>query len=157
MPKVAPSSGKFQDKLVFKLKNRWSDGTSHLIVSPHELLEKLSAIVPPPRSNTTRYHGVLAPNSKLRSQVVPASPDDDKDDNRKKTGSGKYRLTWSALLARVFQIEVSVCSECGGRMRILAFVTDPASVRRYLQGVGLPTEPPPIAAARPPPQANLDL
>ena len=145
------------DKFVFKLKTPWSDGTAFLILSAHELLEKLSAIVPPPRSNNTRYHGVLAPNSKLRSLVVPASSGEEKDDDRKKTGSTKYRLTWSALLARIFQIDISVCPECGGHMKIIAFITEPESIRRYLRGVGLPTDPPVIAAARPPPQSEFDF
>jgi len=146
-----------EDKFVFKLKTPWSDGTTFLILSAHELLEKLSAIVPPPRSNNTRYHGVLAPNSKLRSQVVPVSTDEEKVDNQGKKGSRKYRLSWSALLARIFQIDVSVCPDCGGPMKIIAFITDPNSVRRYLRGVGLPTEPPAVAAARPPPQAEFDF
>jgi hypothetical protein len=145
------------DKFVFKLKTPWSDGTTFLILSAHELLEKLSAIVPPPRSNNTRYHGVLAPNSKLRSQVVPASSDEDKDDDRKKTGSTRYRLAWAALLARIFKIQVDICPTCGGEMKIIAFITEPDSIRRYLGGVGLPTEPPAIAAARPPPQAAFDF
>jgi hypothetical protein len=34
------------DKYLFKLKSQWSDGTSCLILSGHELLEKLAAIVP---------------------------------------------------------------------------------------------------------------
>ena len=113
--------------------------------------------MPPPRSNNTRYHGVLAPNSKLRSQVVPVSTDEEKVDNQEKKGSRKYRLSWSALLARIFQIDVSVCPDCGGPMKIIAFITDPNSVRRYLRGVGLPTEPPAVAAARPPPQAEFDF
>ncbi len=145
------------DKFVFKLKTPWSDGTAFLILSAHEVLEKLAAIVPPRRSNNTRYHGVLAPNSKLRSQVVPASPDEEVNDNRKKTGSTRYRLKWSALLARIFQIQVDICPDCGGHMTILAFITEPESIRRYLKGVGLPTEPPAIAAARPPPQAEFDF
>jgi hypothetical protein len=33
----------------FKLKTPWSDGTTHLIFSPEELIEKLAALVPPPR------------------------------------------------------------------------------------------------------------
>jgi hypothetical protein len=41
-------------------------------------------------------------------------------------------------------------------MKIVAAVTDPASVRRYLEGVGLPADPPLIASARPPPQLDLD-
>jgi hypothetical protein len=36
-----------------------------------ELLEKLAALVPPPRLNLVRYHGVLAPNSNARAQIVP--------------------------------------------------------------------------------------
>ena len=43
-----------------------------------------------------------------------------------------------ALLARVFALDVTVCPACGGRLRLIAVLTDPASVRRYLSGVGLP-------------------
>jgi len=148
---------KLFDKYRFKLKSSWSDGTSYIILSGHELLEKLSSIVPPPRSHTTRYHGILAPNSELRAKVVPAkSNGNEPSEERKKSGSTKYRLTWAALLARVFKFQVDVCPECGGRMRIIAFITDPASVGRYLRGEGLPTEAPPIASARPPPQMEFD-
>jgi len=146
------------DKFVFKMKCSWNDGTSHIILSAHELLEKLSSIVPPPRANTTRYHGILAPNSKQRAKVVPSGADDNDDaaNERKKSGSTKYRLTFAALLARVFQIDVSVCPVCQGKMKIIAFITDPASVRRYLEGEGLPTDAPPIAPARSPPQIEFD-
>jgi len=147
------------DQFVFKLKSPWSDGTSHLLLSAHEILEKLASIVAPPRANTTRYHGILAPNSKHRSKIVPVSNDDNRDDpedERKKPGSSKYRLSWSALLARVFQIDVSVCPACFGKMKIIAFVTDPLSIRRYLKGENLPTGAPPIAPARPPPQEEFN-
>jgi hypothetical protein len=145
------------DKYRFKLKSSWSDGTSYIILSPHELREKLVSIVPPPRSNTTRYHGILAPHAEQRAKVVPAkSNGNEPSEERKKSGSTKYRLTWAALIARVFKFQVDVCPECGGRMRIIAFITDPASVQRYLRGEGLPTEPPPIAPARPPPQLEFE-
>ena len=42
-------------------------------------------------------------------------------------------------------------------MRIIASLTDSASIRRYLEGVGLPADPPRIAPARPPPQHELDF
>jgi hypothetical protein len=38
----------------------WSDGTTAIDLSPLEFVEKLAAIVPPPRVNQVRYHGVLA-------------------------------------------------------------------------------------------------
>ncbi|HIG18041.1 MAG TPA: IS91 family transposase, partial [Candidatus Handelsmanbacteria bacterium] len=35
------------------------------------MLEKLTALVPPPRPNLVRYHGVLAPNANDRAHIVP--------------------------------------------------------------------------------------
>ena len=35
-------------------------------------MAKLAALVPKPRANLTRFHGVLAPNSKHRINVTPA-------------------------------------------------------------------------------------
>jgi len=60
-------------------------------------------------------------------------------------------------LARVFALDVTVCPACGGRLRLIAALTDPASVRRYLQGVGLQTEPPPLIPPRAPPQQEWDF
>ena len=58
------------EHLTFRLKTPWSDGTSFLVLSPLELIEKLAALVPPPRLNLIRYHGVLAPNASERNQIV---------------------------------------------------------------------------------------
>ena len=60
-----------------------------------------------------------------------------------------YRLGWAALLARVFAADISGCPACGGRLRIVAALTDPASTRTYLEGVGLPAVPPPRAPPQP--------
>jgi hypothetical protein len=49
----------------------------------------------------------------------------------------------------LFALDVIVCRTCGGRLRRIAALTDPASVRRYLQDVGLPTEPQPLIPPRP--------
>ena len=37
---------------------------------------------------------------------------------------------------------------CGGRMKLVALVNDPNSLRRFLGHLGLPVEPPPLAPAR---------
>ena len=47
--------------------------------------------------------------------------------------------------------------ECGGRMKIVAAVTDPASIRRYLRGTGQCAQIPTLAPARAPPQTDLDF
>ena len=69
----------------------------------------------------------------------------------------RHRLAWAVLLARVWAIDVTECPAWGGRMKIVAAVTDPCSIRRYLEGVGLPARAPPIAPARPQRQQELDL
>ena len=34
-------------------------------------MAKLAALVPRPRTNLTRFHGVLAPNSRYRERITP--------------------------------------------------------------------------------------
>ena len=46
-------------------------GRTHRVMQPMEFLARLAAIVPPPRFALWRYHGVLAPGSAWRSQIVP--------------------------------------------------------------------------------------
>ncbi len=56
----------------YTLKTPYRDGTTHIVVEPLDLMARLAALVPPPRMHLTRYHGVLAPHSKLRAAVTPA-------------------------------------------------------------------------------------
>jgi hypothetical protein len=58
-------------KILYRLKKRFSDGTSHFLFSPLEFIEKVIAIIPPPRANLLRYHCLFGPNSKFRSKIVP--------------------------------------------------------------------------------------
>ena len=62
--------------VVIALKTPYNDGTTHVVLSPMEFMGRLAALVPNPRVNLTRFHGVfsrggLPPNSKLREYVVP--------------------------------------------------------------------------------------
>ena len=125
-----------------------------------ELIEKLAALIPPRRLNLVRYHGILAPNAHERSQTVPAPPSPTVSlapGDSPAPPLCPHRLPWAALLARVFALDVTVCPDCGGRLRLIAALPDPVSVRRYLHGVGLPTEPPPLLPARAPPQHAWDF
>ena len=48
-------------QVVLKLKTPWRDGTTHLVMSPLEFMQRLAALVPRPRLHLIRFHGVLAP------------------------------------------------------------------------------------------------
>src|SRR4051794_33148957 len=61
-------------QVVLQLKSPWRDGTTHIVMSPLELLQRLAALVPRPRLHLIRFHGVLAPHAKMRAQIVPSAP-----------------------------------------------------------------------------------
>jgi len=52
----------------------YRDGT-HLSMTSLEFLQRLAALDPRPRRHLIRFHGVLAPNAALRSQIVPGEAD----------------------------------------------------------------------------------
>jgi hypothetical protein len=57
----------------YQLKTPYRDGTTHVIFEPLDFIARLAAaLVPKPRVNLTRFHGVFAPNSKHRALVTPA-------------------------------------------------------------------------------------
>ncbi|MDC0980404.1 transposase, partial [Bdellovibrionales bacterium] len=60
-----------QGQVVYKLKTPYSNGTTHMVYSQLEFIEKLVALVPRPRINLIRFAGVFAPHSKHRSKIVP--------------------------------------------------------------------------------------
>jgi hypothetical protein len=50
-------------RLALRLKTRWRDGTTHILMERHELLERLVPLIPPPRAHQVRYLCVLSRRS----------------------------------------------------------------------------------------------
>jgi len=140
--------------VVLKLKSVYRDGTTHLVMAPLEFMQKLAALIPQPRLNLTRYRDVLAPNEKLRSQIILRPPEDSTDEDVKDTeamactGIRKQYMPWARLLKRVFDIDIEQCPHCDGQLKIIAAVEDPAIIVKILKHLGLPTRAPPRKPAR---------
>ena len=62
-------------RLIYPLPKPAPDGRTQLILSPLELIERIAALVPPPRVHRHRYYGVLAPNASLRAAVTAMAPE----------------------------------------------------------------------------------
>ena len=45
--------------------------------------------------------------------------------------------SWAALMHRAFAIDVLACPHCGGRMRLIATLHDPAVIRKILAHLAL--------------------
>ena len=58
------------EHLVYESVKPGPGGSVSLMLTPLELLDRLAALIPPPRRHRHRYFGVLAPNSPLRSAVT---------------------------------------------------------------------------------------
>src|SRR6185436_5545190 len=145
-----------QDGLVrLSLKRAFADGTVAVDMDPLSLLCRLAASVPPPRFHTVKYAGVLASASPWRKRIgprpampeEPAKADDDAAPKRKRGG---YR-PWAELLRRTFEIDVLECPTCKGRMKLVAMVTEPRSIVRFLSSLGEPTDVPARSPNRGPP------
>jgi hypothetical protein len=127
--------------VVYTLKTPYRDGTTQVAFDrgghpPVDFIARLAALVPKPRVNLTRYHGVLAPNHRWRGLVTPA-----------KRGKGAKRLpnkevaspaerhaamTWAQRLKRVFSVDIEVCGRCGGSVRVIACIEDQEIIDRIL-------------------------
>jgi len=44
----------------YELKTPWRNGTTHVIFEPLDFISRLVSLVPKPRVNLTRFHGVFA-------------------------------------------------------------------------------------------------
>jgi hypothetical protein len=57
-------------KIRYRLRRPFHDGTTAVVFAPLTFIEKLCALIPPPRAHWVTYHGALAPNSSWRRYVV---------------------------------------------------------------------------------------
>ncbi len=119
--------------VLIALKTPYDDGTSHVVLSPMEFMGRLAALVPRPRVNLTRFHGVFSPNSKLREYVVPQKPLEEQENPKPKV----YSMTWAQRLKRVFSIDIEKCEKCGGPVRIIASIEDPDIIQKILKHLEL--------------------
>ena len=65
-----PSLASPESRLIYRFPKPDIHGRTEVLLTPLELLDALAEFVPPPRVHRHRYHGVLAPNARLRPHAV---------------------------------------------------------------------------------------
>ena len=81
---------------------------------------------------------MFAPNSKYRARVTPArrgrggqhATTEDLDEPT--PAERRAAMTWAQRLKRVFGIDIETCPACGGAVRIVACIEDPAVIEKIL-------------------------
>ncbi len=129
-----------------------------IFLSPVALLSNVSQGVASvaPRGLVSYSHDVLAPNAKLRCEIIPSPPEhatEPSTDHAHAQGA-LARMSWARLLKRVFDIDH--CPNCGGTLKVIAApstrlrigIEDPPVILRVLTPLGLPTRAPSRSPAR---------
>jgi hypothetical protein len=146
-------------RIAYRMKRPLPDGTTHLLFTGLELLRRVASLVPPPRTNLTRFHGVFAPGAQLRPFLVPQAGEEEASEGleaaarKQRMKERRPRVDWAKLLRRTFAFDVFVCERSGGRRRVLAYVKGGGGVRASLEHLGLATAGERLAPARGPPQS----
>ena len=145
-------------QVVYKLKTAYRNGTTHIVLSPLDLLSRLASLVPRPRVHLIRFHGVFAPHFKYRSLVTPAPSDETNKTSRteQKKAKKSYSMGWAKMLKRVFDIDIQICSKCGGQIKIISSIQDPKVIKRILSHLGENSTVPELAPSRGPPEIEHD-
>ena len=146
------------EHLIYESKKPGPGGKVSVLLTPHQLLDRLAALIPPPRRHRHRYYGVLAPNSPHRAAVTALAAAESASDEgqakaeREESPAGQAaRYVWALLIARIYEVFPLICPKCGGTMKIIAFIDEGETIREILAHLGEPVDPPRIAPARGPP------
>ncbi len=143
--------------MVHELRVPFRNGTTHFVFDPLVFIERLAALVPPPRMHMLTYHGVLAPGASWRSDIVPGRAREHSGSERGKglVAGPCSSYLWPELMQRVFAADVLKCPVCRSRRRWIAAITEEDVIVKILEHLGLKSALPTPAPARPPPQMEL--
>ena len=115
--------------------------TTHKIFESLDFISKLSALVPLFGANLIRFHGVFAPNSKYRAQIIKR-PDEKASEKEVRTeGEKRAAMTWAQRLKRVFDIDMQICEVCGGNAKVIACIEDPVVINKIVAHLNLQSPP----------------
>jgi hypothetical protein len=133
-----------QQAVLYRSKLNPFLGRNFEALDPLEWLARMSDHIPDPGQHRTLFYGEYANRVRGARQL----PEPDPAMARAEPPRRRCSPSWARLIAKVYQVDPLLCTRCGQRMSIVAFVTDSLAVRRILDHLGLTPQrqekPPPI-------------
>ena len=104
---------------------------------------KNAADIPDKRQVMVRYYGFYANahRGKVKKALIPSTLRMSEEEPRPFPSKG-----WAAMIRKVYEVDPLVCPQCGGTMKIIAFITEYAVVDRIIAHLKLT-----FVADKPPP------
>jgi len=110
-------------------------GATSIELDPLEWIHRITSHIPDPRRHCQRFYGAYSNRGRIRPAAredptaglaAPIAVKDNSDCSR------EARSTWARLVRKIFEADPLLCP-CGGRMRIVSFITDARVVGRILR------------------------
>jgi hypothetical protein len=128
-----------------KVGYRWGrDGAGQETMDYLELIARVTSHIPDKGQVMVRYYGLYANAHRGKVKKASLSPSALRlveEDLKRIASKG-----WAAMILKVYEVDPMVCLKCGGRMKVVAFITEYAVVDRIIDHLKLR-----FAAAKPPP------
>jgi hypothetical protein len=120
-----------------------------------EFVARVLAQIPDGRRHLARYYGFYsnAARGKRKKAAAPgelSSPGGVPEGEAVPQSADRaaLRRRWAEMIRRVYEVDPLVCPRCGGEMRVVGFITQPAVIKRILDHLRKREK-----VARPPPHA----
>jgi hypothetical protein len=112
-----------------------------------EFIARVTSHIPDKGQVTVRYYGLYANahRGKIRKASLALSPFLIVEEELRPLPS----KGWAEMIRKVYEVDPMVCPQCGGTMKVIAFLTDYAVVDRIIDHLKLTF----VAERPPPPQA----
>ena len=126
-------------------------------VTAAALVKRLVALLPPPRRHLTIFHGVYAPNARLRPLVLsspPATAEPPPTPSSPPLRRQRQRIDWATLHRRTFGSDVLQCP-CGGRRKVTALHSTRMAAEARLAELRVPARSLLLPPQTAPPQLSL--
>jgi hypothetical protein len=110
-------------------------GATSIELDPLEWIQRITSHIPDPGRHGQRFYGAYSNRGRISitargdetAGLRSAVPERDNSDC-----SREARSTWARLIKKIFEADPLLCP-CGGRMRIVSFITEPAVIDRILR------------------------
>jgi hypothetical protein len=111
------------------------------ILAPLDFLAEFTQHIPPKGAHLIRYYGWYSNKARGMRQnaAAEAAAAASSGEGARVPAPGRCSQTWAMLIKRVYEIDPLACPECGGRMKVIAFIEPPQRdvIEKILRHCGL--------------------
>ena len=130
-------------RFYYAFKRTWKNGAKGIYFEGPDFLERLAALIPPPRKHQTRYHGIYAPNSRFQGVVKRLTAEGERAfQDQARELRYTYWVLWAELLKRTFKEDVERCPVCASTMQRIALIHTPEAIVALMEYDELERGPP---------------